>query len=262
MTQKSPTTRSPLKRRPLRTPGEGLHDQFYGVAFDTVIPWFLVSAGLGVMAVTEWFDFYTKAPPNPFLYTLLFIVGTIVAAFQIRRGFKRADAIWLGFKGEKSVGHALEHFRREGYEVFHDVQQDPGNVDHVLIGPAGVFVVETKTISKPVSRNPTVTYDGERVLVDGHAPDRDPIAQVRACASGISSILERGTGVRPNVRPVVLYPGWWVDPQPKGVEVWVLNPDLLPAYIRHENAFYRDDQVKLFALALDTHMRSHEPAAR
>jgi hypothetical protein len=37
------------------------------------------------------------------------------------------------------------------------------------------------------------------------------------------------------VRPVVLYPEWFVKPQPKGCDVWVLNPDLLPGFLKNEN---------------------------
>lgn len=60
----------------------------------------------------------------------------------------------------------------------------------------------------------------------------------------------------------MLYPGWWVDPPPKGVEVWVLNPEALPTFVSHEYVVFRDDQVKLFASALETYMRSSAQVAR
>ena len=42
---------------------------------------------------------------------------------------------------------------RDGFAVFHDVPGDKAfNVDHVVIGPQGVFAVETKGRGKPASR--------------------------------------------------------------------------------------------------------------
>jgi len=52
----------------------------------------------------------------------------------------------------------------------------------VLIGPAGVFTVETKTRTKPHG-DARVTFRGEALLVAGFEPDRDPIVQARAQAA-------------------------------------------------------------------------------
>ena len=43
----------------------------------------------------------------------------------------------------------LEDLRAQGYAVFHDIPGDGFNVDHALIGPAGIFAIETKTRAKP-----------------------------------------------------------------------------------------------------------------
>ena len=64
-----------------------------------------------------------------------------------------------------------------------------GNIDHALIGPGGIFAIETKTISKPQSGKCEVSYDGNRVLVNGRAPDRDPIVQAKACARQLREML-------------------------------------------------------------------------
>jgi hypothetical protein len=65
----------------------------------------------------------------------------------------RAAGRWAaGAAGERSTARALEGVEREGYEVLHDVGL-PGrrwNLDHVLLGPAGVVVVESKQWRDPV----------------------------------------------------------------------------------------------------------------
>jgi len=50
-----------------------------------------------------------------------------------------------GAAGEELVGNALESLRDRGWYALHDVQLDRGNIDHVLIGPAGIFTIETKS---------------------------------------------------------------------------------------------------------------------
>jgi len=49
---------------------------------------------------------------------------------------------------EEAAGAVLDELIREGYLVLHDLEHVmPGNVDHVVSGPTGVFLVETKSNS-------------------------------------------------------------------------------------------------------------------
>jgi hypothetical protein len=50
-----------------------------------------------------------------------------------------------GAAGEELVGEALDSLRERGWFALHDVQLDRGNIDHVLVGPAGIFTIETKS---------------------------------------------------------------------------------------------------------------------
>jgi hypothetical protein len=59
-----------------------------------------------------------------------------------------------GAQGEEEVGALLDGIarshEREGWRVVHDASFGRGNVDHILIGAAGVFAVETKSHPGPV----------------------------------------------------------------------------------------------------------------
>lgn len=52
----------------------------------------------------------------------------------------------------------------QGYHVYHDFVADKFNIDHIVVGSAGVFAVETKARAKPMSDDRSadamVTYDG------------------------------------------------------------------------------------------------------
>ncbi len=105
------------------------------------------------------------------------------------------------------------------------------NLDHVVLSPHGIFVIETKTRSKREG-NPKVTFDGNALLIDGMTPLDDPLAQARANAKWLRELLKQSTGEDYPVRPSVAFPGWWIEGGTKALqsEVWVLEPKAFPSW--------------------------------
>ncbi len=107
-----------------------------------------------------------------------------------------------GATGEEQVGGILEGLsRRGGWRVIHDANLGHGNVDHIAIGPAGVFTVETKSHPGPVR----VGRVHGAILAQAQAERR---------------LVEQVTGVP--VEPLVVYSRAWVDrplARRKGVRV-------------------------------------------
>jgi hypothetical protein len=58
----------------------------------------------------------------------------------------------IGYDGELATAQELNQLMRHGYYVFHDLQAENFNIDHIVIGPAGVFAVETKSRSNDIGR--------------------------------------------------------------------------------------------------------------
>jgi hypothetical protein len=60
--------------------------------------------------------------------------------------FKRDHGAWAqGAEGEEVVGEILEGLEADGWQVIHDVSFGRGNIDHIVVGPGGLFTVETKS---------------------------------------------------------------------------------------------------------------------
>ncbi|MEP7060302.1 MAG: nuclease-related domain-containing protein, partial [Actinomycetota bacterium] len=59
-------------------------------------------------------------------------------------GLLDPDRWQKGFEGEAIVSRTLSRLEAFGYELIDDVDIDRGNVDHVIVGPTGVFAIETK----------------------------------------------------------------------------------------------------------------------
>jgi hypothetical protein len=55
------------------------------------------------------------------------------------------DSWEQGAEGEEVVGQILEGLRERGWCVIHDVSFGRGNIDHIVVGPGGIFTIETKS---------------------------------------------------------------------------------------------------------------------
>jgi hypothetical protein len=70
-----------------------------------------------------------------------------------------------GAQGELRTGRLLEPLEAEGFRILHD-RQIPGsraNIDHIVIGPPGIYVVETKSLGGSLQiRDNEVFVSGRR----------------------------------------------------------------------------------------------------
>jgi len=225
-------TKSPIKNLPVRLPGQSAREHFDTFIENSILFPIMLASVMVVFAFIEWYFCLMKVPRMPWLFTGVAFVAIAVAYWRIRVAYYKARRLRLGITGEEAVGQFLEEqLRPLGCQVLHDIPADGFNVDHVVIGPTGVFTVETKTHSKPAKGASSIKYDGESVSVNGLKPDRDPIVQAKAQARWIFDLLGRSTGRKAFIQPIVVYPGWFVNPQPLNAEVWVLNEKALPAFI-------------------------------
>jgi hypothetical protein len=57
-----------------------------------------------------------------------------------------ARAWQRGARGERQTARLLDRLGRDGYRVFHDLAMpgSPANIDHLVVGPSGVFVIDSK----------------------------------------------------------------------------------------------------------------------
>lgn len=61
---------------------------------------------------------------------------------------RRRRDLRIGMAGEMAAGEELNRLMFDGYHVYHDFPAVRFNIDHILVGPPGVFAVETKARSK------------------------------------------------------------------------------------------------------------------
>jgi hypothetical protein len=209
-------------------------------------------AAWGELAMGNRWPWYTTSA------AIVFLAATGV---QFVIAVKRAKPYNRGLRGERAVADALDELAAHGYRVFHDLPDTtasgkPCNIDHVLAGPEGVFVVETKFRTRPDKASATVTPDA--ILLDGKPMTPDPRIQTELCARSVERRLKQNLGDSPRIQPVVLLPGWHPDGGFKGA-VWVLGEKSLVTTLKRPVGQLLDDRTLKSVLAqLDTWSR--EPA--
>ena len=146
------------------------------------------------------------ALPVPHLSTthaglLLILLAVILTAF-FGWSTKRLQSFLKGAEGEETVARILS-FLPAGHTVFNDLQLDPGGpaFDHIVVAPAGIFVIETKNWSGEI------TFHDGQALCNGRTPSRPPLKQVREEAAALAEHLSTAGCPDAQIIPVVCFVG-------------------------------------------------------
>lgn len=258
----------PVSEKSLRPPGESLRlkieelDEEITVAFSLAFGLAGLAGGIGEVFATMPFFW---VPPWVMRCAAYLLVLPIPLYFTVRI-YRLANArsdYRLGFKGERFVGDQLVDLVRDGCRIFHDVPGDgPWNIDHVVVGPTGVFVIETKTRRKeraPADKaNFKVEYDG-RTLRFPHTQDSYGLKQASDNARWLSQFLRSSAAESVFVTPILTLPGWWVESRVANPEVTVANPKNIPQLVRSSPGNRLDPaQIQRIVHQLDQRCRDVE----
>jgi hypothetical protein len=218
--------RSPLTRDLLRSPGQSLREQVEDITLTLVsdVMCLALVSSFGALGLSMLDRPARSAYAYPVVMTLL-IGGVGFFAISLWRRWTHRARLRLALDGEMATGEELNQLMLRGCRVFHDFPADRFNIDHVVVGPAGVFAVETKARAKGLrggTQIATVTYDG-RVLHFPGWQERESLEQARRQAKWLQEWLTSALGESLTVKPVLALPGWFVDRKGSG-DVLVSNP--------------------------------------
>ena len=128
---------------------------------------------------------------------LVFLLAPLVAFYFYLRRYHIYSGGW---QGEKQVAALLTSKLNDDYYLLNDLylREGGGDIDHIVLGPNGVFVLETKNWSGSISCN-----GDEWQRVGKRNFSGSPSRQVKRNAAKIKQIIDGN----PNLRPL----GIWVE---------------------------------------------------
>ena len=221
---------------PLHEPGHALRQRldqafsslFLNGALGPIISLAPLVYGMGRMLFVDQQDWVEWA-----LYGLLSTLLVLTFSLLLVRDYQRIRRLKLGLACELAVGQELERLVRPDahpYYVFHDVPTDSFTIDHVVITPHGVFVVETRARTLAIGPDGnelnTVAVERERLRFP-HWQERRPLHKTRQGVSWLAQWLERRCGVPVPVRGVLVLPGWKIDTSEAAPDILVVSGDTL-----------------------------------
>ena len=161
-----------------------------------------------------------------FVLVRMIIDFTESKAKKIRKEERRAVR---GAKAEEQIGNILESLS-EDFLVIHDIDSPYGNIDHIVISKHnGVFLIETKAHGGRVS---AVT---ERLLVNGHEPEKDFIAQALKNTYWLRDKIRSATKVEIRIAPIVVFTNAFVEQTAPIKGVNILNAKYLLNVLHRPN---------------------------
>ncbi len=206
--------------------------------------------------------------PNNFAIPIaaLLALPSFFFTYRVITGLKEAENYRLGLRGEQAVAEALTEVSESGYRTFNDFVVENGenewNIDHMVVGNRGLFLIETKARRRPrksKSDQPAneVVYDGN-VLRFPNFRDAQPLQQAKRNAEWLENYLRKKTGEYTPVEPLVVLPGWFVKLSVKSAEVKVMNPTYMVSYLQDRLEKIPAAQVTRIITAIEENCRTLE----
>jgi hypothetical protein len=178
----------------------------------------------------------------------LALVPLLIASNPLRHLARRYGYARRGRDAEEAVARTLA-LLPASFTVINDVEFEGFNVDHVVIGPTGIWAIETKSCRGEIEeREDGVRRDGRRLF-------RDPRRQARSGAVALSRRLQKATGRRYWVEPLVCLPEARVSAG--GLpDSCVVEPRHLLSRLRWRRRHLSDEERRWIATALDSESRT------
>lgn len=275
--------RTPMTIKLLRPAGYGLmirKDELLESAVNYFAGLFIAGGLLGVFATLVvrlmWsyflYGFSLDVPVShprvqAIIAVLLFFSGSAFAVLYLGTRcwqlVKEAGKCRLGLRGEQAVCEALLDSRvlKAGYRSFHDVPGDGDwNLDHVVVGAAGLFVLETKARTKRPGRDGQpkhqVGFNGSTLSFPTWE-DHETARQVERNAKWLRTWVEGFGPKEVSIHPVIVIPGWYVTADGNH-PVKAMNSVYLPKFIEGCQRRYSDVELRPLIRRLDERCRTLE----
>lgn len=186
------------------------------------------------------------------IVTFLSLLILIIGFGLIYYGYNAGKSWNKGIKGEHIVAEYLNQLP-EDYFVFNDAKfpGSYGNLDHIVVGPTGIYVIETKNYKGffLVKGNELFYKNGNRVKKAKEQPGR----QVMANSMSLKKFLEDNgvniDGVWISSIVTLVNNNFKIEQKPKYYNV--LFPSTIPQFILNSNRKMDMDILKEAALLIE-----------
>jgi hypothetical protein len=184
--------------------------------------------------------------PSPTHFLAGFLLGALASCYVWTRDEvptfvqRHAD----GAEGERATAKALRPLLKDGWHVRHDVDTGRGNRDHVLVGPGGVYLLDSKRLGGRIS------VSGDLVSVERGKDSRDwykldrLAGSLRGEAARLHDEILRDTRMWTWVTPVVVFWSPFEAAVAQGDKIAFIHGDHLAGWLQTRGTQLSASQVE------------------
>ncbi len=198
---------------------------------------------------------------NNILLIILSIVLMQIGWVIYKQSCKDVNACRKGIIGEQTVIDALKNLDDKFY-LINDItlQQPYGNIDHILLGPNGIFVIETKNYKGNIECH----GDDWHRYYENRGGNRDysiasPSKQVKRNAVGLKNFLNKNADIlknKPNlfINSIIVFTDPNINLNLENPTVPIKRPEELYNYIKSFKSnilFTKDDLDSIAKVIID-----------
>jgi len=220
--------KSPLNIDLLRSPGESIQSKIDDTSSDILLKLLMlpiIPVFLYTTAITQYSTSQNKLSDFIILiYATSAILCTAYFCYAIYKLLRKRNLLRLGLECEVAVGQDLQNLIPYKFKIYNDFQAGKFNIDHIAIGPTGVFAIETKGRAKFVNQekdNWKLEFDGKKLQFPSWVETK-PIEQAIIQAKWLQNWIQKSTAEQVYVTPVLAFPGWYITRKAKS-DIHVYN---------------------------------------
>lgn len=131
---------------------------------------------------------------------------------------------------ELRVAEVLDELKSHGYQVIHSIVQSGYDIEHAVVGPAGIFAVETKFRGHGESE--FLSRDG---LWFGNDREENKSGRQSGCAASIRKFVKEHTGIDVCVKILVFVGDWEVKNGRHDTNTGAFTASQLEPYFRNKD---------------------------
>jgi hypothetical protein len=184
------------------------------LAREQQLPILLITFAFWMVCGVEWIQRLAGQTPDPRFWTFLSLLVTLYSGFQVFRLRSKLPRSVRANSGGREVAGILQSIRSKGFVAFHDLPGADRKIDHVVVGPSGIYAIETKARSG----SGLIDYRSDDELVfAGRIRDGGPLRHARGSATSVQSRLNAQSS--PDcytVKPLLVFLGNWEIQDGKG----------------------------------------------
>lgn len=229
-TSEASLRKSPIRRNLKRPPGHSLREKIEDTTWD-ILSLYAASVSMPItfFAIYVSQSYLGGLPESAFRIVVSGMTALAIFSFsswKLHEYMSRLRNLRLGYDAEVATAQELDELISHGYRVFHDVPMNESNIDHVVVGPGGLFTIETKAFSKRNDESDAhvhIDY-GTNTMRFPNKTVNIPLDQVDMQEKWLSKTISAAIGESVQARGFVALPGWFISPPRNAGRKIVINP--------------------------------------